>query len=175
MMFRSHEKRDIRQQESLPAIGCPLFSPFTTLFLSRTGGSRSFRYRIVEYYLVTESAVHFHRFPCHHKPGTFLHLRGIEYHSGYEAVGETGTTRVIPYREAVFVIRYEHVSVFRSVVIPGDSQSVAGVQIQLPAQYLAQVHAAVTAYRDDPFALVGQCRMGIALVINCQFHNQSCF
>ena len=133
--------------------------PFTTLCLSRTGDSRPFRYRIVEYYPVTVFAVHIHRLPCHHKPGTFLHFCGIEYHSGYEAVGETGATWVIPYREAVLVIRYEHVPVFRPVIVPGDSQTVSGVQFKFPAQYLAQVHAAVTAYRDNPFALVGQCRM----------------
>ena len=126
MMFRSHEKRDIRQPESLPAAGCPLFFLSRPCALSRASGSLSFRYRVVEYYLVTEFAVHIHRFPRHHKPGTFLHLRGIEYHAGYEAVGETGATRVIPYREAVLVIRYEHVPVFRSVIVTGDSQPVAG-------------------------------------------------
>lgn len=154
-----HEKRDTRLSESLPSAGCPPRFSLTVPCSSRTGGSPSFRYRIVKDYPVTELSVHLHRLPCHHKSGTFLHLRGIEYHSGYEAVGETGATWVIPYHEAVFVIRYEHVPVFRPVIVPGDSQPVSGVQFKLPAQYLTQVHAAVTAYRDDPFSLVGQCRM----------------
>lgn len=143
--------------------------------LSRIYGPQPFRYRVVENYPVAESAVHIYRLFRHHETRGFLDLRRIEYHAGYEAVRETGATRVIPYREAVLVIRDEHVLVFRPVVVPGDAQPVAGVQPQLPAQNLAQVHTAVTAYRDDPFPLVGQCRMGIALVINCQFHNHSHF
>jgi len=145
--------------------------------LFRTGGPYTypFRYRVVEYYPVAQPAVHIHRLFRHHETGAFLDLRRIEYHAGDEAVREAGATRVVPYREAVPVVRDEHVPVLGPVFVPCDTQPVSRVQAQFPAQYPAQVHAAVTAYRDDPFALVGQCRMGIALVINCQFHNRLCF
>ena len=145
--------------------------------LFRTGGPYTypFRYRVVKYYPVAQPAVHIHRLFRHHETGAFLDLCRIEYHAGNEAVREAGATRIVPYRESVSVIRDEHVPVLWPVFVPGDTQPVSCVQAQFPAQYPAQVHAAVTAYRDDPFAFVGQCRMGIALVINCQFHNHQYF
>ncbi|EDV01792.1 hypothetical protein BACCOP_01204 [Phocaeicola coprocola DSM 17136] len=138
--------------------------------LSRADDLQSLRYRVVEDDSVAELAVHPYRIPRHHESRAFLHFRHVEYHPGDEAVGETGATRVVPDCEAVLVVGDEHVPVLRPVLVMGDAQPVAGVKAEIVAQYPAEVHAAVAAYRDHPLALVGQCRVGVALVVNCQFH-----
>ena len=165
-----HEERDTRQSECLPSAECPPAFSLTFPHLPCADGSQSLRYRVVEDDPVAKLAVHPYRIPRYHESRAFLHFRRIEYHPGDEAVGETGATRVVPYSEAILVVGNEHVPVLRPVLVMGDAQSVAGVKTEFVAQYPAEVHAAVAAYRDNPLALVGQCRVGIGLFVNCQFH-----
>lgn len=169
MFFQAHERRDIRQWVFLPAAGCPFRFFVVVRCLSRADSLQSLWYRVVEDDPVAELAVHPYRIPRHHESRAFLHFRSVEYHPGDEAVGETGATWVVPDREAVLVVGDEHVPVLRPVLVMGDAQPVAGMKAELVAQYPAEVHAAVAAYRDHPLALVGQCRVGVALVVNCQF------